>query len=356
MANRNTTVWETVSKALIGTPELSAGEVAEQAGVTTGQARRFWQALGFPRVSNDARVFTRQDVAMLRAVAAVLEREHLDPDVLVQMTRTTGQALARVATMHVLSIAAEIERVTSAPDLSDKDIADAVATLGESLQKSHEPFLGYIWRRHLLAAISQTVATASGRTTDAEVGSVGFADLVGFTALSQQLSDLELARVVGRFEEIAYEHIPDRAGRIIKIIGDEVMFSTPDVTAAAEIALALAEACEADEVIPSVRVGLASGPMLAWEGDLYGTTVNLASRLVGIAYPGTVLVSDEIGRRLEADPAFTLRELKDVRIKGIGRTRVWVLRRPVPDDPQASKEARREHKRREKAEKAARKF
>ena len=93
--------------------------------------------------------------------------------------------------------------------------------------------------------------------------------------------------------------------------------------------------------------------MLAWEGDLYGTTVNLASRLVGIAYPGTVLVSDEIGLRLEADPAFALRELKGVRIKGIGRTRVWVLRRAVPDDPKASKEARRLRKRRERVEKTA---
>lgn len=353
MTTRTTTVWETVSKALVGTPELSARDVAEQAGVTPEQARRFWQALGFPRVSTEATPFTRQDVAMLRAAAAVLEREHLDPDVLVQMTRTTGQALARVATMHVSSIADQIERVTSSTDLSDQDVADAVATLGESLQLSHEPFLGYIWRRHLLAAISQTVATANGRTADGEVGSVGFADLVGFTALSQQLSDLELARVVGRFEEIAYAHIPDRGGRVVKMIGDEVMFSTADVITAAEIALALADACDADEVIPSVRVGLALGPMLAWEGDLYGPTVNLASRLVGIAYPGTALVSDEAGRRLAADSAFALRELKSVRIKGIGRTRIWVLRRSVPDDPNASKEARRQRKRRERAEKAA---
>lgn len=353
MTNRTTTVWETVSKALLGAPELSARDVAEQAGVTPEQARRFWQALGFPRVTTEALVFTRQDVAMLRAAAAVLEREHLDPDVLVQMTRTTGQALARIATMHVSSIAAEIERVTAAADRSDTDVADAVATLGESLQKSHEPFLGYVWRRHLLAAISQTVATAGGRPADGEMGSVGFADLVGFTPLSQQLSDLELARVVGRFEEIAYAHIPDRAGRVVKIIGDEVMFSTVDVAAAAEIALALAEACEADEVIPSVRVGIAVGPMLAWEGDLYGATVNLASRLVGLAHPGTVLASDDVGRRLDGDPAFALRELKGVRIKGIGRTRAWVLRRSVPDDPNASKEARRLRKRREKVAKTA---
>jgi adenylate cyclase len=352
MVNRDTTVWDAVSRALLGAPELSARAVAEQAGVTTGQARRFWQALGFPRVSTEAMVFTRQDVAMLQAAAAVLEREQLDPDVLIQMTRTTGQALARVATMHALSITAEIERLTSASDLSDDEVAAAIATLSASLRQSHEPFLGYVWRRHLLAAISQTVATASGRPGDGETGSVGFADLVGFTALSQQLSDLALARVVGRFEEIAYEHIPDRAGRVVKIIGDEVMFSTTDVVAAAEIALALAEACEADERIPSVRVGLALGPMLAWEGDLYGSTVNLASRLVGIAHPGTVLVSDEVGHRLATHPAFTLRGLKDVHLKGIGRTHVWVLRRPAVDAAKAEKAARRPRQHRARAGKS----
>ena len=113
--------------------------------------------------------------------------------------------------------------------------------------------------------------------------------------------------------------------------------------------MALAEACEADAEIPSVRVGLARGPMLAWEGDLYGSTVNLASRLVGIARPGTVLVSDEIGQHLATDPTFRLHAIKDVRLKGIGRTKVWVLRRPVPSDP-TGKETRRERKRRERAE------
>jgi adenylate cyclase len=343
VAEPNERIWATLSAALLGRPELSAVDVAERTGVSAAQAGRFWQALGFPGVADEDRVFTQKDADMLRAAAAILERETLAPDVLVQMTRATGQALARVATMHVLSIADGIVAVMRAPDMSEKDRADAVATLAESLLRSHEPFIGYIWRRHMLAAIMQTIASANERAGGEETGTVGFADLVDFTAISQQLSDHELAQMVERFEQIAYEQIPDRGGRVVKMLGDEIMFSNVDAHAAAETALALAAACEADPVVPEVRVGIALGPTLAWEGDLYGNTVNLASRLVGIAHPGTVLVSDELGRRLSTDSAFAVHEIRETKLKGIGRTRPWVLRRP--ELKREKHEKKRKHRR-----------
>jgi adenylate cyclase len=218
-------IWRTVSDAVLGKPELSGAEVAERAGVPVEQARRFWQALGFPAVSSEERVFTRRDVDILRFASQLIEQSEVDPAVLLQMARASGQALARVANMHVSSISERIETVMRAPDLSSADTADAIVTLAESVVRSHESFLGYIWRRHLLAAISQTVASATGRTGDGETASVGFADLVDFTAVTQQLSESELADLVDRFERIAYQHIPDRGGRVIKMLGDEVMFS-----------------------------------------------------------------------------------------------------------------------------------
>jgi adenylate cyclase len=156
---------------------------------------------------------------------------------------------------------------------------------------------------------------------------VGFADLVGFTAISQQLNEHELAAMVDRFEALAYEHIPERGGRVVKMIGDEVMFSVESAAAAAEMALALVEAFASDPALPDVRAGLALGPTLSWEGDLFGNTVNLASRLVNLARPGTVLISDELGYELEAQGIFELRHLRPLSLKGIGRVRAWVLRR-----------------------------
>jgi adenylate cyclase len=111
------------------------------------------------------------------------------------------------------------------------------------------------------------------------------------------------------------------------------MFAADSAGAAAEIALALVEAYAGSVELPDVRVGLAYGPTLSWEGDLFGPVVNLASRLVGIANPGTVLVADELGGMLEADPAFVLRHLRPVPLKGIGHVRPWVLRRPGGGPP-----------------------
>ncbi|HYB98375.1 MAG TPA: adenylate cyclase regulatory domain-containing protein [Candidatus Limnocylindrales bacterium] len=340
MTLRTTSVRAAVSSAVLGKPALSARDVAAMSGIPVEQAARLWQALGFPAVADDERLFTRRDVDVLRFVHGMFEKGSVDPEVLVQMARATGQSLARVANMHVLSAAAEIEAAVQSPDLSDSDAADCVAAIAEQIVASHEPFLGYIWRRHLLAAISQTAATASQKAGEEDGAVVGFADLVDFTAMSERLSERELASIVDRFEAIAYAEIPDRGGRVVKILGDEVMFHNGDAVAGARTALALSQACAADSVLPEVRVGLALGPILAWEGDVYGKTVNLASRLVGAARPGTVLVSEELALRITSAPDLIVREIRPVKLKGLGRTRCWVLR-GADDRPQDDARARR---------------
>src|SRR5262249_47383881 len=119
---------------------------------------------------------------------------------------------------------------------------------------------------------------------------VGFVDLVGFTPLSQQLSEAELAGVVERFEDTAYDVTTARDGRVVKLIGDEVMFVAGDAAAACDIALTLVERFAGD---PSAtpRGGLAYGNLLVRGGDYYGPIVNLASRLAELAVPNELLVT-----------------------------------------------------------------
>ena len=117
--------------------------------------------------------------------------------------------------------------------------------------------------------------------------------------LSQHLGEDELAAVVSRFEELAHDTVVALGGRVVKMIGDEAMFVVPTATGAAEIGLSLAEAYADDELLSDVRVALAIGPVLVQDGDFYGPVVNLASRLVGVANPGTVLISDEFRAALD---------------------------------------------------------
>ena len=159
---------------------------------------------------------------------------------------------------------------------------------------------------------------------------VGFADLVGFTAMSQQISERELAAVVSRFEALAFDAVTRHGGRVAKMIGDEVMFVVDGVGPALETALGLAEAYADDDLLSDVRVGLAHGDVLALEGDFYGPVVNLASRIVNIAIPGAVVVSETIHQALGQDPRYVFHPLRVRSLKDIGRVRLWRARHGHP--------------------------
>ena len=296
-------------EALVGRLELTPPEVSAESGIDIEQARRLWRALGFPPAPDDARIFTRADVDVLHGVRRLLDRYGIDWPTLVQLARLTGRSLSRIADAQV--------------DVGGPIMNDPAAVLPE-FAADFERLMAYVWRRQLLAAILRRAAFPSEGHHDV---TVGFADLVGFTALSQALDASELAGMVDRFEALGYEHVPLHGGRVIKMIGDEIMFACDDVAGGAAIGLALVEAHAADPDLPDIRVGLASGPTLQWDGDLFGPTVNLASRLVNVARPGAVLVSESIAHALEGRSELALRPLRPVRLQGIGRVKSWVLRR-----------------------------
>jgi adenylate cyclase len=168
---------------------------------------------------------------------------------------------------------------------------------------------------------------------------VGFADMVGFTTLSQQLTEEELAAVVARFEEVAHDTVTAGGGRVVKMIGDEAMFVTESALAAARIGLALAEAYAGDDLLSDVRVALAVGPVLVQDGDFYGPVVNLASRVVNMAAPGSVIVTDEFRAAVQsgggpggtADGEFEFLALRPRRVKDVGRIQLFALHRPGAD-------------------------
>ena len=317
-----TDIWGRLAETLLGKADLTALDVARASGVEPDELRRLWQALGFPPVTDDELRFTRADVNVVSAIRALVESQHADPSDVLQLTRVIGHAMARVADAQITVIAERLHarrEEEAASHLQVPELKTRIETLAPTLER----FLGYVWRRHLMAAAVQ-ISSANSAADRALI--VGFADMVGFTATTQALDAGDLAIMVNRFEAIAHEHIVKHGGRVVKMIGDEVMFCVDDPVRAAEIALALVDAHARDESLPEIRVGVASGPTLAWEGDLFGPTVNLASRLVNFARPGTVLVSDELGDRARAHPAFELRPLRPVKLKGIGRVRSWVLR------------------------------
>lgn len=319
------TGWHAAARVLLGEPALTGPEVAAAAGYPYEQARRLWQAMGLPPVPEGHRIFTAADVDVVRLVRVLEVDAAVDAAVVLRLTRVMGRSMTSVADAFLAAL-----RERAAAGLPEVAAGDAEQFAGRvaQLARAIEPMLVHVWRHELLAALLRVLGDASGE--DAIRLAVGFADLVGYTALAQQLEEAELAALIERFETLAYARIVERGGRVVKMIGDEVLFVADDAPVAADAALALIDACLRDATLPPVRVGLALGPVLPWEGDLYGTTVNLASRLVALARPGTVLASDALAAAL--DPTrFVLRRLRPLRLRGIGPVRVWVVRPPAPE-------------------------
>jgi adenylate cyclase len=306
-------------------------ELAERAGISVEQAAALWRSLGFPDPRPGDRVFTETDLEMLHLVNGLVEAGVADPGLAIQMSRVIGSSIARIAN-------AQVDAIEPAP--GGTEFEPLVSETG-ALLPVFPRVLEYVWRRHLQAAARRRLARETGAPVGEQGVTVGFADLVGFTSLSQQVTERELAEVVDRFETMAYEQVHAHGGRVVKIIGDEVMFVVDDPKAAAVIGLSLSDAYRESSDLSDVRVGLACGPVLEREGDAYGTTVNLASRITSIAYAGSVVASSDLHDVLAEDEDLTWRSMRPRYLKDIGRVTLWVLRWAGDDAEETGAERRR---------------
>jgi len=326
-------------------------EVSEMTGMDPELTRRFWRALGFPDAPPDERMFTELDVEALVTLRSMIDIGVADVDTSLQFARVIGSSMARIAEAEA---SPAVRGMAVGPGPGDTvEAADRFAQLADHTLPALARLLEFAWRRHVQAAVRRSMLQRSrDHSATLPVLAVGFADMVGFTTLSQQLSEEELAAVVSRFEEVAHETVTAGGGRVVKMIGDEAMFVADSALEAARIGLALAEAYADDELLSDVRVALAIGPVLVQDGDYYGPVVNLASRVVNMAAPGAVIVTDEFHAALEPalsggapgeepdrapeeppdDTApraeFQFGMLRPRRVKDLGRIQLWVLYRP----------------------------
>lgn len=308
--------------------DYDLADVTEATGLDASVIAQLWRSLGFAEPRPGDRIFTEVDVDMLRTTGQLLDMGWIDADLVVQMSRVIGSSLARVASALVETI-----EPGEIPEGGDDD---AFATAAPLLMPMMLQVMDYVWRRHVQAEARARMAREhAGADPDYRV--VGFADLVGFTALSQQVDAHELASVVDRFETIAYDTVHRAGGRVVKMIGDEVMFAVADERAAVDIGLTLAESYREDDELSDVRVGLAAGSALQREADLFGPVVNRASRLVNIAFPGSVVCSGELHEALVDDDSLQWKSIGPRRLKDIGKIPLFVVRRADgPDRPKPS--------------------
>ncbi|WP_162872754.1 adenylate/guanylate cyclase domain-containing protein [Austwickia chelonae] len=308
------------------------GEVCEAVGIPLPAARRFWHALGFPRVGDAEAIFTDEDVQALSQIVGLIRRGVLDEESAVGMTRAIGRSADRLTawqTQLIREMASEevSDRFDTASTVSPRSGELSTAGLAAELADELEPLLIYAWRRHLAATVSQMSTAADDlRERSAKEMTVGFADMVGFTRIVRRLDEHELGSLVQRFEAAASDTVAAYGGRLVKTVGDEVLFCCSSPEAAAGIALTLIDVHAKQGDLPPLRAGLATGPVTARLGDLYGVTVNRASRLTGLARPGTALADVESGERLQEHHGIRLSALRARELRGFGPTRAYAIR------------------------------
>jgi adenylate cyclase len=309
-------------------------DMVRATGLSADQIQRLWRSLGFAEPQPGDHLFTEVDVDMLHTISQLVAMGWIDDELTVAMARVIGSSLSRIAS--ALIDAVDPAEPPTGPDglpLAD----DGFAAIAPLLLPMLLQVMDYVWRRHVQAEARARMAREHAEG-DPDHRVVGFADLVGFTALSQQIDAHELAEVVDRFESIAYDTVNRLGGRVVKMIGDEVLFSVPDEAAAVEIGLSLAETYREDDELSDVRVGLAAGPVLQREGDVYGPVVNRASRIVNIAFPGSVVASSELKEALEDLEGVAWKSIGTRNLKDIGKVPLFVLRRS--DEPKRPKSSR----------------
>jgi adenylate cyclase len=220
-------------------------------------------------------------------------------------------------------------------------VLDKIADLADIFEDQ----MMYAWRWHLSRIISRvgesiSEAGLAGTAPAPEAlplqRAVGFADLVGYTAISAKLGAGELDVLVQAFMRECRDIVSRGGGRVVKELGDGVMFVTDEPVRAAMIALDLANEIGRDQKTPPARVGLVWGRVLGRFGDVFGPSVNLASRLTGLAAPAEVLVDAATAESLSNLDGVDLEPQGPAAVPGVGQVRPFRLTRTAPINPRTA--------------------
>lgn len=309
-----------------GSPTCTQADIAERTGLDIAFLQRLWRALGMAIADPDERAFTDADLEAAERVKAFRDAG-LDDDRILELSRVMGRSMYGVA-----AAISEVFRETyQQPGDDELSLALRYAEAARGMTPMLGPMLEHVLLLQQRSLIDQVAVEgtglAEGRMADSEEVAVCFADLVDFTKLGESVEPAELGAVADRLEELANE-VAEPPVRLIKTIGDAVMLQSRDTDDLLAAALAIVDAAEAEgEGFPQLCAGVARGEALPRAGDWYGRPVNLASRITGIARPGSVLVEGEVKDAVQRDFRFSFAGARQ--IKGVdGEVNLFRARAP----------------------------
>ena len=304
---------------------FNAVEVASETGATIDETRRLWRALGFPEHVAEV-AFTQSDVDAVSTVISIVDTGAIDFDMAVNLTRAVGQTMARLADWEVATLVNRVEELARSDEESGSRMTSAIR-LVEQVNESFESLLVFAWRRHLAAAASRMEALGANEedlhTTQV---TAGFADIVAFTQLSNEIEANRIGDLVEVFESRCADVVAAHGGRVIKSIGDSVLFVSDDAERGVAIAEGIINVIGRDSRMPDVRLGIATGSVVMRMGDVFGPPVNLAARLTAVARRNRLIIDQATADLLPRD-VFDTRRLPARPVRGFGIVEPLAVRR-----------------------------
>lgn len=330
----SSTVLARIHSLLGGKPDLTIEQLAREAGVSTDFARTFWKAMGFPNVTDDQVMFGGGDVEALRTMGALIDDDVIDVTTAISLMRAQSHMTDRLVLWQMEALVEGTVRRRGLDDVSARLVLlDKITTLVDVLESQ----LHYSWRRQLAALVARIDAEVAQSHQVPEdpfqmplQRGLGFVDMVAYTRRSTELGSRALAQLVQTFEYTSRDVITTHGARVVKTIGDAILFIADDVATTAEVVVELVAALQAEEHMLPVRASMVWGGVLSRNGDVFGPTVNLASRLVDVAAPGEILMDEATARALAASPVareYTMVPRAGVDLQGLGEVRPIELRR-----------------------------
>lgn len=333
-----TTVETHVRRLLNGTAKYHLREAADLANMDTDSARRFWRAMGFPYIQNpETRLFTEYDVDVMRAHRDMIDRERTDEDTQNSLIRAQSHLADRLVLWQYEALVEEAESRYGLDEVAARYwVLDHIDEYEEFLVYQ----MKYAWRRHLASFLRRTEVELEDMRVDSEamplIRALGFVDLVAFTDRSGQLSPHQLVDFVQTFEFTCRDVISGLGARVVKMVGDAVLYVADDLETGAEVVSEVVNALHATPNMPEVRASLVWGGIVSRFGDVFGPNVNLASRLTGVAPEGEIVVDRKTAEALQAlnREKYQLTENVGSELQGFGYIESAILRVLPDSEPQ----------------------
>lgn len=326
------TVERHAQRLLGGAPKYALAEAAELAGMDVDSVRRFWRAMGFPYIQDpQAVMFTEYDVDIMRAHQDFIDRGKTDEDTQNSLVRAQSHLLDRMVLWQYEALVEEAESRYGLDEVSARYwVLDHIDEYEEFLVYQ----MKYAWRRHLTAFLRRTEAeleTMNPSRSDRMplTRALGFVDLVSFTHRSGELSPHQLVDFIQTFEFTSRDVISSNGARVVKMVGDAVLYIADDLATGAKVVTEIVNILHETPGMPDVRASLTWGGVVSRFGDIFGPTVNLASRLCSVAPVGGILVDRSTAEALGALPAggYLMEPYAQPNLQGIGVVETFLMRR-----------------------------